>query len=84
MSLVIAKAAHTPGELVADIEAKALPDDHVPGGAEPLVQGLLDHLGGLNKQTQGRVEHTLDIVYTRSYPPGITKLSPHFSKLFLK
>ena len=39
-----------PGQLVADVEAEALPHHHVPGRPEPLVQGLLDQLGSLNSR----------------------------------
>ena len=34
-------------ELVGDLEPEPLAHDDVPGGAEPLVQALLDHLGGV-------------------------------------
>ena len=38
-------------DLIRDIESKALPDDNVPGGSKPFVQGFFNHLSGLKQQT---------------------------------
>lgn len=40
--------------LVRDLKAEAFADHHVPGGAELLVHGLLDHLGGALEGEEAR------------------------------